>query len=188
MRVSLPRLHLCLVCERAGAPRKFAKLTYTLFCRRGSLGKSTRNPLNRQSLGSRDGPVMRRLITVHSCGRRVRDRACMRGITTHTCIDINMESILGPAAPPPPSAGRASQRGTAGSRRKSYHAQKLSRARNCGRRAEGPLAGAPRYRRRPRSAASRACDTDLPCTPTAAACLRGKKLAIMGENLLKHGS
>lgn len=78
------------------------KLTYTSFCHRGSLGKLTRNPFYRQSLGSRDGPVMRRLITVHSCGRRVRDRACMRGITTHTCIDINMESILGPAAPPPP--------------------------------------------------------------------------------------
>lgn len=82
------------------------KLTYTSFCHRGSLGKLTRNPFYRQSLGSRDGPVMRRLITVHSCGRRGRDRACMRGITTHTCIDINMESILGPAAPPPP-LGRA---------------------------------------------------------------------------------
>lgn len=121
MRVSLPRLHLCLVCERAGAPRKFVQLTYTSFCRRGSLGKLTRNPFYRQSLGSRDGPVMRRLITVHSCGRRVRDRACMRGITTHTCIDINMESILGP--PPPPRLAGLRLRGTAGSRRKSYHAR-----------------------------------------------------------------
>lgn len=126
--MSLPRLHLCLVCERAGAPRKFAKLTYTSFCRRGSLGKLTRNPFYRQSLGSRDGPVMRRLITVHSCGRRVRDRACMRGITTHTCIDINMESILGPAAPPPPRPGGLrceGQRGRAAKviMRKSYHAR-----------------------------------------------------------------